>query len=213
MKFNLLKRQGYGSVTSGLTSASDSLSNSAGKATSSLSRAETIGVAVGIIAFIALSIGLTWYCCILAARRRERRNAEEQEEIHQKIRNASLTNENQTAGGMHGHGSQWQTHTISMGIPQEPRSAMTYQDFLASQRRGSEPATDEDYWKQEPLKPAEHGNGNGSYFVSFDVNGQPQYHRNGQEHLQNESYPPNYYAAQTPLQSPNERQPMYPVRR
>ncbi|PWN36495.1 uncharacterized protein FA14DRAFT_151935 [Meira miltonrushii] len=196
------KRQGYGAVTNGLTSASDSLSNSASNATSSLSKAETIGVAVGIIAFIALSIGLTWYCCIVASRKREKRNAIEQEEIRQKMRNASLT------GSSERHNQQWQTHAVSLAAPQQPGAAMTYQDFLASQRRGSDPATDEDYWKQEPLKPAEHGNE--SYIVSFDVNGQPQYHPREAQH---QSYPPNYYPAQTPLQSPNERQPMYPVRR
>jgi hypothetical protein len=191
MKYDILKRQGYGSVTNGLTSASDSFSNSASNATSSLSRGETIGVAVGIIAFIALSVGLTWYCCILASRRREKRNAIEQEEIRQKMRNASLTS---SEGGLPTQQSQWQTRTVS-----QPGAAMTYQDFLASQRRGSEPATDEDYWKQEPLKPTEHGNG--SYIVDFDVNGKPQY----RPIPQHQAYPPNYYAAQTPIPSPNER--------
>ena len=203
MRYNILKRQGYSSVTSGLTSASDSLSNSASNATSSLTRGETIGVAVGIIAFIALSVGLTWYCCILASRRRDKRNAIEQEEIRQKIRNASLTS---SEGGLHPQQSQWQTHAVSLGQPRQPGAAMTYQDFLSAQRRGSEPATDEDYWKQDPLKPAEHGNG--SYIVSFDAHGQPQYHSKAQ----NQTYPPNYYPAQTPIQSPNERQPMYPLR-
>lgn len=194
----LEKRQGYGAVTSGLTQAGDSLSDSASNATASLSQTQVIGVVVGIIVFAVLIIGLTWYCCVRTARRRtERREREALEDSQRAAVQQPLR-----------YGD-----TVTIGMPKMAAAAAAPSTPLAhasdiDRRRGSEP--DDDYWQHRPLQPAENQPGAG-YVVDFDELGNPRYHQS-QQHLPGYGDPVAAHSQSHLYLNTQERQPMY-VRR
>lgn len=198
--FAFERRQGYGAVTSGLTQASDSLTDSASGATSSLSKPQIVGVVVAIIALAALAVGLTWYCCVRSAKRRDRRHAQEQEEIRQRERASQPGESTWRIDPSHG--------SVTVGVPM---AAMAHDHFHNPHRRGSEPVSDDDHWNRDPLTLAD-GSRQGGYIgsgfvVDFDTQGQPQYHNQPSTDPQQHHLPS--YGERSPALTPTERQPMY----
>lgn len=191
---HLERRQGYGAVTSGLSQAGDSLSNSASNATASLSRTQIIAVVVGIIVLAVLLIGLTWYCCVRTARKRAERR---EREAAQDSQRAAVMREPLHYGG-----------TVTIGMPDMAATgttplAQSHSPFV-SERRGSDP--DDDYWHHKPLAHADAQPGAG-YVVDFDELGNPRYHK-GQQNVGHTTLPVQQRSRQ-PVQ---QRAPMH-VRR
>lgn len=138
-------------MTSGISHAGTSVSSAAQKATSSLSRAEIVGVVVAILALTALIVGGTWWLCVRSAKRRDAAREEEAEKIRERVQ----TGENSTDG------------RVNM------QELPTTYDRL-NERRGSE-RTIEEEWSHQPLREADN---RGNEFQGNDFTqeyGQHQY--------------------------------------